>query len=127
MKLAKALQFCFERSSKLQEVAHTPPSTCISSHPEFSDERERHRHHSLSSHTIPITLSAKVEQDTLESMNIQGAGFLTSSSLSLHPVSMTLNPAPMVQMSVEELVKPLGPTPNVLIVEDNPINVCIIN
>jgi hypothetical protein len=65
-------------------------------------------------------------------MNIQDAGCLTpsltASSLSSHPVSpisATLNPASIVQDPAKELVKPLGPTPNVLIVEDNPINVCI--
>jgi hypothetical protein len=63
-------------------------------------------------------------------MDIQGAGFATSplaraSSLAWHPVSATFSPAPIMRISAEEPVKPLGPTPNVLIVEDNPINVCI--
>jgi hypothetical protein len=103
----------------------------ISSYPKFSDEPEWHHYQDL---LAPETPSAEVKQDTLvvESMNIQGAGIFTSSlktasSLSLGSVSLmtAMNPAPIVRMSEGELVKPLGPTPNVLIVEDNPINVCI--
>jgi hypothetical protein len=131
MKLAKALQFCFERFTKLDKLTHIPPSTFNSSYSDFSDEPERHPHQgsSKSAPTIPTT---DVEQVTLmaEMMDIQGAGFATSpltraSSLSLHPVSATFSPAPITRISAEELLNPLSPTPNVLIVEDNPINVCI--
>jgi hypothetical protein len=103
-------------------------STDISSYPEFSDEPERYHHEGPSSQPAPVTPCAEIE-DTLmaESMNIQGPGLSTTYPLSLHPVSpmsVTLNLAPTVRISAEEPVKPLGPTPNVLIVEDNPINVC---
>ena len=132
MKLAKALQFCFERFTKLDKLAHMPASTFNSSHPDFSDEPERHHYQGSLSEPAPVKPTADVEQDTLvaEMMDIQGAGFATSplakaSSLSWHPVSATFSPAPIMRISVEEPVKPLGPTPNVLIVEDNPINVCI--
>jgi hypothetical protein len=137
MKLAKALLFCFERSSKLDEMAHMHASIDISSRPDSSDEAERHHYHGPSSQPALGTPNAEVEQDTLvaEIMNIQSAGFSTSSlatvsSLPSYPVSSmsaTLSPAPIVRISAAEPVKPLGPTPNVLIVEDNPINVCINN
>jgi hypothetical protein len=130
MKLAKALQFCFERHF---ELAHMPTLTRVSSRPEFPDQSERHHYQGASSQPVPLTPSAEVDQDILvaEMMNIQDAGFSTSplataSSLSLHPVSSllaTLSPAPMVRMPAEQVAKPLGPMPNVLIVEDNPINV----
>jgi len=137
MKLAKALQFCFERPSKLDRLGHTPASTYTR---ELPDEPKQGYCQSPSSQPGPVTPSTEVEQDTLvtqsghEGMDIQGAGILissltTTSSLSLHPIlpmSATLSPAPMVRMSAEELVKPLRPTPNVLIVEDNPINLMLL-
>jgi hypothetical protein len=127
MKLAKALQFCFERCSKPNELAHTPTSAHISFNPTFSDEPVR-QHHQDPPHPPPVAHCAGTDQDTpvAESTNIQTAGFFTSSviasSISLH----TLSP-PKARTSPEGPVKPLRPTPTVLIVEDNPINVCINN
>jgi len=99
-KLAKALQFCFERFSKLDELSHMSESTDISSYPESSDEPGRYHHEGPSSQPAPVTPGAAMA----ESMNIQGP----------------------VRISAEEPVKPLGPTPNVLIVEDNPINLMLL-
>jgi hypothetical protein len=125
MKLAKALQFCFERSSKLDQ-AHAPASAYIPSYHECLDEPGPNSYQGLLS---PATYNAKVEQDTLVTDIRCTPSLTTASSLSVHPISLisgTLSPTPIVRMSAEEIVKPLSPIPNVLIVEDNEINLMLL-
>lgn len=130
MKLAKALQFCFERSSK-QDLAHVPASAYISSYHESSVEPGPNHYQGLLSQAAPApaTYDTEVEQDTLVT-DIRCTPSLTSaSSLSAHPISLisgTLSPIPIVRMTAEEIVKPLNLTPNVLIVEDNEINLMLL-
>jgi hypothetical protein len=128
MKLAKALQFCFEQSSKLDQ-AHAPASAYISSYHESSDEPGPNHYQGLLSRPAPATYKAEVEQDTLVTDIRCAPSLTTTSSPSVHPISLisgTLSPTPIVRMSVEKMVKPLNPTPNVLIVEDNEIKVMLL-
>jgi hypothetical protein len=134
IKLAKALKFCFEQFSRQDKMTRVSVSTYVSCRSNFSDQDKRDHCKDPSSKPAFVTSDAEDEQDSpiADIVNIQSTEFLASSlaTASFHPVSSvvpaTSSPTPIAQMSVKEPMIPLGPTPHVLIVEDNPINVHII-
>jgi len=116
IKLAKALVFCFERSQQLDVLARS-----LVSQPKLLDELAQ-RHHLPSLLPTRPTPIIEIGQVTLaaESLNIQSIGFVTSS------LTRTLTPPPVAILSaIGEPAQLLGPKPNVLIVDDNPINVSV--
>lgn len=107
IKLAKALLFCFETSHQLDVLAQS-----LASQSKLPAERTQR-------HMLPSPLPSRPTPETetvhdtvvTDGLNIRGAGFVTSS------LARTRAPSPVPSKEKR------SPTPNVLIVDDNPINV----